>query len=99
MRPINWELIPEDAGLVLITTPVIPGDGSVFIADFKDTKALVYKKTGNFLGLSKTRGVRLGGYPLRMVDGVWYIEEDLEANKNIQDLQISHETLCLQLIR
>jgi hypothetical protein len=39
----------------------------------------------------------LGGHPLRMVDGVWYITEDLSAG--VENLQISHEALCLRLIR
>ena len=99
MRPIDWNLISEDKGLALITVPVLPGTGEVYLADFRDNKALAYKKTGNFLGLSKTRGVRLGNYPLRMIDGIWYLIEDLEIAKTILDLQISHESLCLKLIR
>ena len=99
MRSVNWNIISDDIGLALITVPDFSWTGDVFLADFNDTKALAYKKTKHFLGLSKHRGVRLGGHPLRMVDGVWYITEDLEISETIQDVQISCETLSLQLIR
>ena len=80
-----------------MTVPRLGPEGEMYLADFKDTQALGLKKTRHFIGLSKSRGLRLGGHPLRMVDGVWYITEDTSANT--ADLQISHEALCLQFIR
>ena len=80
-----------------MTVPRIAPTGEMYLADFKDTQALAFKKTRHFIGLTRTRGLRLGGHPLRMVDGVWYITED--ASVQVEDLQISHEALCLQLIR
>lgn len=71
----------------------------MYLADFRDTTALAYQKTRHFLGLSRNRGIRLGKHPLRMIDGVWYLTEDPESLMQIQDLQISHKELCLQLIR
>ena len=80
-----------------MTVPRLGPEGDLYFADFKDTQALGFKKTQHFIGLSKNRGLRLGGHPLRMVDGVWYITEDLSAG--VENLQISHEALCLRLIR
>jgi hypothetical protein len=97
VRPIDWNLVSDDRGLALLTVPILSATGPMYLADFKDLRALAFKKTRNFIGLSRNRGVRLGGYPLNMVDGIWYVTEDLEAK--VQDLQISHEMLCLQLIR
>ncbi len=83
--------------MALLTVPDFIGTGEMYLADFRDTTALAYKKTKHFLGLTRTRGVRLGGHPLRMIDGVWYITEDVSLR--LEDLQISHEALCLQPIR
>ena len=87
----------DDRGLALLTIPKINKTGEMYLADFKDTQALAFAKTKHFLGMSKTRGIRLGGHPLRMVDGIWYVTED--GLVDVKDLQISHEALCLQLIR
>jgi hypothetical protein len=97
VQPIDWSLISDDRGLALMTVARISATGEMYLADFKDTQALAYGKTKHFIGLSKTRGLRLGGHPLRMVDGLWYITEDTSVG--IADLQISHEALCLRLIR
>jgi len=83
----------------MVTVPDLEGLGDMYLADFKDSQALAFKKTNHFLGLSRNRGIRLGRHPLRMIDGVWYITEDPEAKMAIQDLQISHEALCLRIIR
>jgi hypothetical protein len=97
VRPFSWDFIRDDQGLSLLTVPRITAAGTMYLADFKDMQALAYKETKHFIGVSKTRGLRLGGHPLRLVDGLWYITEDLEVA--IRDLQISHEALCLQPIR
>jgi hypothetical protein len=97
MRKFDWDLVSDDRGLALLTVPSITKIGEMHLADFRDTKALAYKNTQHFLGISKNRGIRLGGHPLRMIDGVWYIEEDRMTG--VEDLQISHESLCLQFIR
>ena len=96
MRPIDWGMVSDDKGLALVTIRSFSDTGEMYLADFKDTQALAYKETRHFLGLSKNRGVRLGGHPLRMIDGIWYITEDTEFG--LEDLQISHEELCLQPI-
>ena len=97
MRKFTWDLVLDDRGLALLTVPKINKTGEMYLADFKDTQALAFKQTKHFIGISKSRGIRLGGHPLRMVDGVWYVTEDNMTG--IEDLQISHEALCLQLIR
>jgi hypothetical protein len=97
VRKIDWSFVTEDRGLALMTVSDLTGDGEMYLADFKDTSALAYKKTRHFIGLSRERGLRLGGHPLRMIDGVWYITEDTDSK--VEDLQVSHEALMLQLIR
>ena len=88
----------DDRGLALLTTDDIPG-GSLYLADFKDTHALVFSKTGHFLGISEDRGVRLGGHPLRMMDGIWYITEDQKIGETMTDLVVEPEALELRFIR
>ncbi len=97
MRRIDWAFVTKDKGLALMTVPDLAGNGEMYLADFRDTQALGYRATKHFVGLSKTRGLRLGGHPLRMIDGVWYITEDTQTG--VQDLQVSDEAFCLQPIR
>jgi hypothetical protein len=80
-----------------MTIESFDGSGEMYIADFRDSQALGYTTTKHFVGLSKTHGLRLGGHPLRMVDGLWYITED--TTTTIQDLQVSDEAFCLRPIR
>jgi hypothetical protein len=89
--------VSDDRGLALVTTDDMEHGGQMYLADFKDTRALALSKTQQFLGLSRNRGIRLGGHPLQMIDGIWYITEDRSAM--VEDLQISHKELCLRFIR
>lgn len=89
----------DDKGLALLTTDDLDGPGEIYLADFKDIRALMFLETRHFLGLSKARGVRLGGHPLRLIDGVWYITEDIEVSKQITDLKVSIDLIGLELIK
>lgn len=76
-----------------------PIDGEpLMIADFRDTHALFHKETGRFVGLTRRRGVRLGCPPLRLKDGIWYLNEDMKLGKLRQDIPITSDTTSLELI-
>ena len=88
MKDFDLNLIP-DRSLAVMTTECIEIDGPLSIADFKDTFGLIYKPTGHFIGFSKKNGLRLGTRPLRMVNGIWLMEE---FRGNIS----GHEEVCLK---
>ncbi len=96
MRPVDYSLVTADKGLALITVPDLDEEGSVYLADFKDTHALAFQEW--FLGLGADGMVRLGGHPIRMTDGVWYITED-EAKSREQDIVVTREDLRLAPIK
>jgi hypothetical protein len=101
MRPIDWDLVPDDGTMVLLTVPDLLDDVDVPLqmADFKDDYALVFKKTGSYLGLTLSRGVRLGKGPARMVNGIWYINEDPYLQKIHADIELEPEMMALGLIK
>jgi len=82
-----------------VTIPDLLDDISLQMADFKDDYALVFKKTGSYLGLTLSRGVRLGKGPARMVNGIWYIDEDLYLQKVYSDIELEPELVDLRLIK
>ena len=98
MRDISPDFVSDDRGLAVLTTDD-PDGGSLYLADFRDTHALILSETGNFLGLTESRGIRLGKHPLRMMDGVWYATEDAGAAARMPDLEVSPGMLELALIR
>lgn len=96
---MDWKLVPDDGIIVLLTMRDIVDKADLMIADFKDTHALIFKKTGNFVGLSKSRGVRLGKKPIRMISGIWYAFEDLEAQKKYRNVNLTADLLSFGPIR
>ncbi len=99
MRPIDQIFLDDKKGLALLTAREIVESNQIMLADFRDTHALVYKKTGHFIGLSLTRGIRLGGHPIQMIDGVWYITEDPKAQKGHENASVTPDMLAMGLIK
>jgi len=96
---LDWNTV-EDSNLVLMTVRDL-GDPKekMSIADFRDVQALFLPKVGKWVGMSPARGLRFGSGPLRMVDGVWYCQEDRGAQKGHEDMELSPEALSLEMIR
>ena len=99
MREIDWDIVPNNGTLVLLTMQDIMNQARLYVTDFRDTHTLVFSKTGNFVGLTKDRGVRLGKRPLRMVNGIWYAVEDFDAQKVYKNMELCPEHLILGIIR
>ncbi len=100
MRPIDWTLIGDgNQSMLLLTAGEISESGPMFVADFKDTHALVFKKTKNWLGLTKGRGVRFGKKPIRLINGVWYVTEDSTAQSGNENVELRPELLSLEPIK
>jgi hypothetical protein len=99
MQLIDWGLVSDNGVMVLLTIPDLLDDVPLYMADFKDDYALIFKKTGSYLGLTLTRGVRLGKGPARMVNGIWYIDEDLYLQKVYANIDLDSELVDLKLIR
>lgn len=91
--------MPGNGVAVLLTMRDIVEQTPLCVADFRDTHALVFAKTGNFVGLTKHRGVRLCKRPLRMVDGIWYAQEDLDAQKVYRNMELRPEHLRFGVIQ
>lgn len=102
MRPFerfDWSALAEGQ-LVLMTVQDLGNPKSkMSIADFKDVQALFLPKVSRWVGMSPTRGLRFGTGPLRMVDGIWYCSEDVDAQRGNEDLVLSPEILSFEMIR
>lgn len=95
----DWSAV-GDGQLVLMTVQDL-GDpkSKMSIADFKDVQALFLPKVVKWVGMSPKRGLRFGSGPLKMVNGVWYCSEDVEAQKGHEDLALSPDSLSLEMIK
>jgi hypothetical protein len=96
VRAIDWDRIPEDK-LALMTIREIVHGSPMLMADFRDSFALSFTKTGHFIGLSQTRGLQLGTQP-HMVDGIWFIREDVSVKERFVDVTLSEEAMTLRRI-
>lgn len=72
--------------MVLLTAEEVNIDSEIGMADFRDTHALYHEKSGRFAGLCEDGSIRLGSSPLELVNGIWYLSEDIEAQKANPDL-------------
>jgi hypothetical protein len=97
MRKLDWDIVPEE-GLVLMTAPEIAYSAPMLMADFRDSFALVYTKTGNYIGMSRDRGLQLGKSP-RMVNGIWFLDEDKITGEKHVNVQLLPDVLALERIR
>jgi len=70
--------------LAVVTVRDLSPDVKLFIADFMDMHALSCR--GHVLGVDGSGAVRFGMRPLSMVDGVWYMREDVRSQRGSEDL-------------
>lgn len=98
MKKVDWRLVPDGGILVLLTMEELIDGEPLMMADFHDMRALYHKETGRFVGLTRRKRVMLGRPPLRLKDGIWYLNEDMELGKLRQDVPITSETASLELI-
>ena len=98
VRTVDWRIIPTEGILVLMTMEELVDGEPLMMADFRDTRAIFHNETGRFLGLTRRRGVVFGRAPIRLKNGIWYLNEDMELNKVKQDVPITSETASLELI-
>lgn len=94
----DWQSLP-DGMLVLMTAPDLNDVTEMRIADFRDTQALVFNQTGNYVGMSRRSGLRFGRAPAIMKDGVWLVHEDSSSQSGWQNTQLSASTLSLAVIK
>jgi hypothetical protein len=94
----DWSQL-EEGFLILMTCEILSSRERMSIADFRDSQALKFKESGNWVGMSVNRGTRLGSGPLRMVDGVWICNEDHKACERYADLDLHPELLSLEMIK
>lgn len=86
MRVIEWNKVPDYPGMVLLTSEEVNSSSKIMMADFRDDKALFHEKSGRYVGLSSDGRMRLGGKPLHMIDGLWYLYVDPKACETNPDL-------------
>ena len=91
MRPIDWNAVPIEGALTLLTVEDISPGVDMMMADFRDDRALYYHKLDGWLGLSHA-GVMTGKGIPELINGIWYIEIDEEkflSNQNhIPDISL-----------
>lgn len=92
MKEFGYELLPVN-GFALLTVPDIDGHGRMYLADFRDSQVLIFKPSGNFLGFSKEKGIRLCRGPMSMVNGIWVVQEDKSAVESYKDIRLTPELL------
>jgi hypothetical protein len=95
---IDWSGLP-DGQLVLMTASSISSNEKLQVADFLDTQALVFSKSGCYVGMSRDRGLRFGKHPASLINGIWFIDEDEKAQKGWSDTKLSSNDLSLELIK
>ena len=98
MRDVDWRLVPRGGILTLLTMEDLIDGHHLMIADFRDMKALFHKETGSWVGLTRGRGIRLGRPPLRLQDGIWYINEDMELGKTKRNFRLTADVVSLEVI-
>ena len=98
MKPIDWEVVPNDGTTVILTMNNITAHGDLFMADFRDTHVLMFSPTKNYIGLTKTRGIRLSKGPLQMTNGIWFGFEDLEVQGKYKNVELTPELVSLAIL-
>ena len=79
--------------MVLLTAEEAAYGSEVCMADFRDTHALFHEASGKFVGLCEDGAMRFGKLPLAMVDGIWYLEEDSDAQERYKDVPTTEASL------
>lgn len=98
MKEVDWDIVPTGETMILLTAGGLEPNGLLFMADFKDTMALKFTPTGNYIGLTRNRGMRLGKGPKFMRNGVWFIYEDFEAQKRYTECELDMSLVTLENI-
>ena len=98
MRPIEWSSVPVSGSLALLTMEEARDGSPAMMADFRDVRALSHRRLRKWIGLSRTRGIRLGAGAPELRDGLWFVEEDAEAAQSVRDLDVRAEDLSLEPI-
>jgi hypothetical protein len=84
VRPVDWNIVPVEGALALLTVEDISLGVDMMIADFRDDRAIYYHGLDGWLGLSQS-GVMIGKGMPELIDGIWYIEIDekkISSNRN-----------------
>jgi hypothetical protein len=97
MRQVEEDLIPLE-GLAVLTCQRIDFRAPLFIADFRDQQILIFTPTGNPIGISIDRGMRLGRRPLQMRNGIWVMEEEEKIPEQYQDKELRAEDVAFSTI-
>jgi len=95
VRPVDTSVIPDGLLAVLTARDVSP-DSRPHMADFKDIHALSHG--GHLLGMSASGEIRYGMRPLSMIDGVWYMREDLRSQEGKKDVHPALDELSLEVV-
>ncbi len=66
-------------------------------ADFRDTSALVYVPTGNFIGISRQGTFLLGQNP-EMIHGLWYLTPHAKAISSNPNITLSKDNVDFRVI-
>lgn len=99
MREVDWDVVPETGKLPLCTVRDLQARATIYLADFRDIEVLIWKPTGSFIGLSRSRGMRFCSGPIEMMDGVWFGQENLRLQKHQRDVHVQVEFLEFQPFR
>ena len=79
-----------------MTSLILCEDTPMLIADFRDSKVLVFTPTNSYIGYSKNRNVFcLCKGPIRMVNGVLCADEDIEAERNYESCELKRKLMKL----
>lgn len=81
--------------MVLLTAREVAEDSVLMMADFRDTHALRFVRSGHLVGLTKSRGMRLGSRPAVLVNGVWYLDEDPAAQDKFRGVELTEDLVDL----
>jgi hypothetical protein len=84
VRPIDWNTVPIEGALALLTVEDISPGVDMMMADFRDDRALYYYKLDGWLGLSHA-GVMMGKGIPELINGIWYVEIDEEKSSSNQN--------------
>jgi hypothetical protein len=95
MRAFNGRF-PKRPWMALLTAEAVSRNCPMRWADHRDTHALYHSESGRFVGLNIDGELLLGQEGIRMVDGVWILQEDPEMLKKY--LNLNPLNLMLQII-
>jgi hypothetical protein len=84
VRSVDWNIVPVEGALALLTVEDISPGVDMMIADFRDDRALYYHGLDGWLGLSQL-GVMTGKGMPELIDGIWYVEIDEEKSSLNRD--------------